>query len=77
MDGNFGEWVVSMGVASGWNLWVWLECIGVVNEWCCKEVYIIIDILIIIITFPYSACISSFFCRIIPFSLLIFKMSML
>ena len=25
-------------MASGWNLWVWLECIGVVSE-CCKEVY--------------------------------------
>ena len=32
-------------MVSGWNLWVWLECIGVV---------------IIIITFPYSTCISSF-----------------
>ena len=32
-----------------------------VSECCCKEVYIyIIDILIIIITFPYSTCISSF-----------------
>ena len=31
-------------MASGWNLWVWLECIGVV---------------IIIITFPCSTCISS------------------
>ena len=42
MDDNFGEWVESMGVAggcgwqevgvaSGWNLWVWLECIGVVS----------------------------------------------
>ena len=32
MDDNFGEWVESMGVASvasGWNLWVWLQCIGV------------------------------------------------
>ena len=28
-----------VGVASGWNLWVWLECIGVVSGWCCKEVY--------------------------------------
>ena len=27
-----------MGVASGWNLWVLLECIGVVSE-CCKAVY--------------------------------------
>ena len=34
---------------------------GVVSECCCKEVYIIIiDILIIIITFPYSTCINSF-----------------
>ena len=31
-------------MASGWNLWVWLECIGVV----------------IIITFRFSTCISSF-----------------
>ena len=32
-------------MVSRWNLWVWLECVGVV---------------IIIITFPYSTCISSF-----------------
>ena len=49
MDDNFGEWVESMGVdsgrgqeeagvASGWNLWVWLECRGVVSGCCCKEV---------------------------------------
>ena len=25
-------------MACGWNLWVWLECIGVVSG-CCKEVY--------------------------------------
>ena len=25
-------------MASGWNLWVWLECIGVVSG-CCKEVH--------------------------------------
>ena len=24
-------------MASGWNLWVWLECIGVVSGWYCKE----------------------------------------
>ena len=41
-------------MASGWNLWVWLECIGVVRR------YIHVDILIIIITFPYFTCISSF-----------------
>ena len=26
-------------MASGWNLWVWLECIGVVSGCRCKEVY--------------------------------------
>ena len=26
-------------MASGWNLWMWLECIGVVSGCCCKEVY--------------------------------------
>ena len=25
-------------MASEWNLWVWLECIGVVIGCCCKEV---------------------------------------
>ena len=34
-----------------------------------------IDILIIIINFPYSTCISSFFGSIIPISLFIFKCS--
>ena len=47
-------------MASGWNLWVWLPCIGVVSGCCCKEVYNYIDILTIIINFPYSTCISSF-----------------
>ena len=26
-------------MASGWNLWVWLEFIGVVSGYWCKEVY--------------------------------------
>ena len=42
---------------SGWNLSVWLPCIGVVSGCCCKEV---IDILTIINNFPYSTCISFF-----------------
>ena len=46
-------------MVSEWNLWVWLECIGVV---------------IIIIIFPYSTCVSSFFGNSIPISLFIFKM---
>ena len=52
-------------MASGWNLWVWLVSV-VVRRY-------IIDILIIIITFLYSTCISSFFGSIIPISLFIFK----
>ena len=55
-------------MASGWNLWVWLQCIGVASGCCCKEVYTII------INFPYSTCISSFFGSSIPNSLFIFKM---
>ena len=43
-------------MASEWNLWVWLQCIGVASGCCCKEV----DILTIIINFPYSTCIRSF-----------------
>ena len=68
MDDNSGEWVESIGLASGcgeqeagvvsgWNLWVWLECIGVVSGCCCKEVHRFP----INITYPYSNCISSFF----------------
>ena len=26
-------------MASEWNLWVWLQCIGVASGCCCKEVY--------------------------------------
>ena len=54
-------------MASGWNLWVWLVSV-VVRSY-------IIDIIssyIIIITFLYSTCISSFFGSIIPISLFIF-----
>ena len=47
-----GRGYQEVGVASGWNLWVWLVSV-VVRRY-------IIDILIIIITFPYSTCISSF-----------------
>ena len=54
-------------MASGWNLWVWLVSVVV------KRYIYIIDILIIIITFPYSTCISSFLGSIIPISLFIFK----
>ena len=61
-------------MASGWNLWVWLQCIGVASGCCCKEVRRYVDILTIIINFPYSPCISSFFGSSNPTSLFIFKM---
>ena len=55
-------------MTSGWNLWVQLVSV-VVRRY-------ILDILIIIITFPYSTCISSFFlaASCIPISLFSFKM---
>ena len=58
-------------MATGWNLWVWLPCIGVVSGCCCRRY---IDILTIIINFPYSTCISSFFGSSISTSLFIFLM---
>ena len=60
-------------MASGWNLWVCLPCIGVVSGCCCKEVYRY-PRLTIIINFPCSTCISSFFGSSIRTSLFIFKM---
>ena len=44
-------------MASGWNLWVWLPCIGVVSGVVVRRY---IDIFTIIINFPYSTCISFF-----------------
>ena len=45
---------------SGWNLWVWL--VGVVSRrWVWLVVRRYIDILTMIINFPYSTCINSFF----------------
>ena len=58
-------WLVGGIYGYGYHVYVWL--VGVV-------VRRYIDILIIIINFPYSTCISSFFCSSIPTSLFIFKM---
>ena len=41
-------------MASGWNLWVWLPCIGVVSGCCYKEVYKYPHNN----SFPYSTCIT-------------------
>ena len=60
-------------MASGWNLWVWLQCIGVASRCCYKEVY----------RYPhnnykfsllYLYYCRSFFGSSIPTSLFIFKM---
>ena len=56
-------------VASGWNLWVWLECIGVVSGGCCKEVYRFPHN----ITYPYTPLVLALFCSSIPTSLFIFN----
>ena len=63
MGVGHGRGYQEVGVVSGWIIWVWLVSV-VVRRY-------IIDILIIIITFPYSTCISSFFGSIIPISLFI------
>ena len=58
-------------MASGWNLWVWLQCIGVASRCCYKEVYRYPhnnDY------FPYCTCIRSFFGSSILTSLFILKM---
>ena len=34
-----GRGYQEVGVASGWNLLLWLPCIGVVSGSCRKEVY--------------------------------------
>ena len=57
-------------MASGQNLWVWLQCIGVASGVVVRRY---IYILIIIINFPYSTCIKSFFGSSILTSLFIFK----
>ena len=51
-------------MASGWNLWMWLQCIGVVSG-CCREIYRLLHI-----SYLYSTCIS-FFGSCIPTSLFI------
>ena len=57
-------------MASGWNLCVWLECIGVVSGCCFKEVYGYPHN----ITYLYSTCISFFCSSSIPTPLFIFTM---
>ena len=59
-------------MASGWNLWAWLQCIGVASRCCCKEVYRYPHNNYILIFPIYSTCIRSFFGSSILTSLFIF-----
>ena len=58
-------------MASGWNLWVWLQCIGVVSGCCGKEVPYI-DFLIILLI--HTPLVLALFCISIPTFLFILKM---
>ena len=62
-------------MACGWNLWAWLQCIGVASPCCCKKVYRyphkIINFLYIYTPLVY---IRSFFGSSIQTSLFIFLM---
>ena len=58
-------------MAIGWNIWVWLQCIGVASRCCYKEVYRYPHNNFF---FPYSTCIRSFFDSSILTSFFIFKM---
>ena len=69
---------------TGWNIWVWLVgvvsrrwvwLVGVVGwRWVWLVVKRYIDILTMIINFPYSTCINTFFGSCILTSLFIFLM---
>ena len=59
---NLWVWLECIGVASGWNLWVWLECIGVVVR---KDIDSLIILLIptslVLAFFCSSSVFTSFF----------------
>ena len=50
-----GEQEAGVASGSGWNLWVWVESMGVATGCGCKEVYRFPHT-----TYPYSSCICSF-----------------
>ena len=59
------RWLWQVGGIYGYGYNVYVLLVGVVRRY--------IDILTIIINFPYSTCISSFFCSSIPTSFFILK----
>ena len=63
-------------MVSGWNLRVWLECIGVVSGCCCKEVNYHEDIYILLynnLLFPTPLVIALFLAAASLLLCLIFK----
>ena len=48
-------------MASRWNLWVWLECIGVVSGCCCKEGYRFSHNIYLILLIPTPLVLALFF----------------
>ena len=50
-----GEQEVGVASGSGWNLWVWLESMGVATGCGFKEIYRFPHT-----TYPYSSCICTF-----------------
>ena len=60
-------------MASGWNLWALLQCIGVASRCCCKEVYRYPRNKYKFYLYIYSTCIRSFFGSSILTSLFILK----
>ena len=78
LESGWNLWVCLVGVIS--RRWVWLVD-GIYGYGYHVLVWLVggvvrtyIDILTMIINFPYSTCISSFFGSSIPTSLFIFKM---
>ena len=77
-----GRGYQEVGVASGWNLWVWVPCqeVGVASGWNLWVWVPCIDVVSgccckeVYRCFPYSTCISSFLGSSIPTSLFILKM---
>ena len=66
-------------MASGWNLWVLLDCIGVVSGCCCKEVHIyILDILLLfptpLVLALFLAAASLLLCSFIKCFAFLYKM---
>ena len=47
-------------MASGWNLWVWLQCIGVASRCCYKEVYSVYPPIIAMVRSIHSVASDSY-----------------